>query len=465
MYGFGINSNTLNYHVMTTSDSHTFRAGGTNGDGTELMRIHGNGNVGIGTTNPLGLLSVGDSSVTGSDGNIVVGKYDGSGSRHFKLGYNSNWDVVLGDFGHSNTTGTWKEQFKINYNAPANSFYINSNGDIGMGTASPSYKLHLVKDNSSILLDGAWASGNYHRIMGENAAKKVEFNYDTGTIIADNNNIVFMTDYTSSTHTERMRINNSGNVGIGTASPGEKLEVVGNIKIGGSNNELRFYEGTNYVGFEAPALTGDQIWVLPSADGTSGQFLQTDGSGTLSWATASGGGGGGSSVWTTSGSNIYYNSGNVGIGTASPSEKLHVAGSVKFEGGFALDIDTDASVGTKLSATYNSNSYFNFGAYAGHTYLESFQNRDIIFSIGSSNTSTERMRINSSGNVGIGTAAPSQKLDVRGSIRIGDGSSSEQDILFFSSLNGEWQVGSNTAGNGTNSNQFYIWDSAYRLTV
>ena len=74
------------------------------------------------------------------------------------------------------------------------------------------------------------------------------------------------------------------------------------------------------------------------------------------------------------------------------------------------------------------------------------------------------MRINSSGNVGIGTAAPSQKLDVRGSIRIGDGSSSEQDIL-FSSLNGEWQVGSNTAGNGTNSNQFYIWDSAYRLTV
>ena len=242
-----------------------------------------------------------------------------------------------------------------------------------MGTASPSNKLHLVKDNSSILLDGAWASGNYHRIMGENAAKKVEFNYDTGTIIADNNNIVFMTDYTSSTHTERMRINNSGNVGIGTASPGEKLEVVGNIKIGGSNNELRFYEGTNYVGFEAPALTGDQIWVLPSADGTSGQFLQTDGSGTLSWATASGGGGGGSSVWTTSGSNIYYNSGNVGIGTASPSEKLHVAGSVKFEGGFALDIDTDASVGTKLSATYNSNSYFNFGAYAGHTYLNHFK--------------------------------------------------------------------------------------------
>ncbi len=54
--------------------------------------------------------------------------------------------------------------------------------------------------------------------------------------------------------------------------------------------ELRFEEasgnGNNYVGFEAPAtLGGDQIWVLPTADGTSGQLLKTDGSGNLGWAT------------------------------------------------------------------------------------------------------------------------------------------------------------------------------------
>ena len=54
--------------------------------------------------------------------------------------------------------------------------------------------------------------------------------------------------------------------------------------------ELRFEEasgnGNNYVGFEAPAtLGGDQIWVLPTADGTSGQLLNTDGSGNLGWAT------------------------------------------------------------------------------------------------------------------------------------------------------------------------------------
>lgn len=56
--------------------------------------------------------------------------------------------------------------------------------------------------------------------------------------------------------------------------------------------DLRFYEatanGTNYVGFQAPAsITADVLWTLPSADGSNGQFLQTNGTGTLSWGTVS----------------------------------------------------------------------------------------------------------------------------------------------------------------------------------
>ena len=66
------------------------------------------------------------------------------------------------------------------------------------------------------------------------------------------------------------------------------LSVAGNLLLDGSNKELRFYEGSNYVGFEAPALTGDQIWVLPTADGTAGYALKTDGSGNLSWGLAGG---------------------------------------------------------------------------------------------------------------------------------------------------------------------------------
>ena len=66
------------------------------------------------------------------------------------------------------------------------------------------------------------------------------------------------------------------------------LTVAGNISLDGSNKELRFYEASNYVGFEAPALSGDQIWVLPAADGTAGYALKTDGSGNLSWGLAGG---------------------------------------------------------------------------------------------------------------------------------------------------------------------------------
>jgi len=62
------------------------------------------------------------------------------------------------------------------------------------------------------------------------------------------------------------------------------------------DTELRFLEsaanGSNYVGFQAPtSLAADKIWTLPSADGTNGQVLTTNGSGVLSWSTASGGSG------------------------------------------------------------------------------------------------------------------------------------------------------------------------------
>jgi len=48
-------------------------------------------------------------------------------------------------------------------------------------------------------------------------------------------------------------------------------------------HELRFYEGANYVGFKAPALSADQIWVLPSADGQVNEAMATDGGGNLIW--------------------------------------------------------------------------------------------------------------------------------------------------------------------------------------
>lgn len=61
------------------------------------------------------------------------------------------------------------------------------------------------------------------------------------------------------------------------------VNVVGNLHLATSNTELRFYEGVNYVGFEAPALAADQIWVLPDADGNANEVMETDGGGNLTW--------------------------------------------------------------------------------------------------------------------------------------------------------------------------------------
>jgi len=126
---------------------------------------------------------------------------------------------------------------------------------------------------------------------------------------------------------EAMRIDSDGDVGIGTNAPGSKLDVKGTLRLSGSTS--------GYVGIAPAAAAGSTTYTLPSADGTSGQVLSTNGSGTLSWATS----GGGSSISagdskvevTDTGSNgtIVFNtdnsermrinsSGNVGIGVTSP---------------------------------------------------------------------------------------------------------------------------------------------------
>ena len=75
---------------------------------------------------------------------------------------------------------------------------------------------------------------------------------------------------------------------------GLTLQVAGDVGIS-AQNHLRFYNGANshYVGFVAGAPTADLVWTLPDADGTSGQAILTDGSGTLAFGDVSSGGGGG----------------------------------------------------------------------------------------------------------------------------------------------------------------------------
>ena len=102
--------------------------------------------------------------------------------------------------------------------------------------------------------------------------------------------------------------------------------------------DARFREatanGTNYVGFQAPAtIAADVLWTLPATDGTSAQVLSTNGSGTLSWATAASG----SSVITESqqviGANYTLTAGYNGMS----------AGPVEVTATFAVTVPANAS--------------------------------------------------------------------------------------------------------------------------
>ena len=100
---------------------------------------------------------------------------------------------------------------------------------------------------------------------------------------------------------------------------------VGSVDISGtsaSGADIKLYEdtdnGTNYVAFKAAAsIPANVTWTLPAADGTNGQVLSTNGSGTLAWSTGGGGGSITVSNDTATAANIYPLLANVVSGTVS----------------------------------------------------------------------------------------------------------------------------------------------------
>lgn len=124
---------------------------------------------------------------------------------------------------------------------------------------------------------GINGSGNTSGVMGD-ADDAYLYNMGSDMLIGTgtaSTKLHFLTGGTSESTNERMTIDGTGNVGIGTASPGSKLDVKGTLRLSGSTSGA--------VGFTAPAVAGSTTYTLPSADGSSGQVLKTNGSGTLSW--------------------------------------------------------------------------------------------------------------------------------------------------------------------------------------
>ncbi|WMM95133.1 hypothetical protein HTVC131P_gp46 [Pelagibacter phage HTVC131P] len=232
----------------------------------------------------------------------------------------------------------------IDDNATSTAITINSSQNVGIGTNSP------VNDSNYTGLTLSGSTGSQVVLQDDGTTEALIWNNNAFNIEAKSTNpIKFLTN-----NSERMRIANNGNIGIGTTNTSPRLYVVSNSNENG---------------------------MILDCVGTPSNYhfdVRNDNS----------------SIFRID------SSGNVGIGTSSPgSMRLLV------EGGNVY-IKDHLIIGTGDSSTISSDSSGN----------------PLLFGI----NLVEKMRINTNGNVGIGTTSPTQKLDVNGTVKAtafqGDGS-------------------------------------------
>jgi hypothetical protein len=399
-----------------------FWAHGTNAARLVIQR---GGNVGIGTNVPFAKLDI----QGGSDGNVMISM--GSNSVSGILNSPANM-YINADSDNSDAGGVIAFGFnRTGFSGGAETMRLLENGNVGIGVVSPDGRLDVQQNTASFVLARVWntnTSGTGASVIriansGNNInGGRIEFSdasYYTATISGDRTQgIVFRTSATGADPVaiaERMRITSGGDVGIGTTSPGAKLQIAGGTLDGGSLTDLGISSGltTGRLGtFDASSLAsistrGDASSVELAA-GSSATYY-TGISATANNATLFAG----TLRFFTSGSEKVRitPSGNVGIGTTSPSTTLDVLGKIK--------IDVDGTYGGGYGTigfggtTNGYNRVFGNNSTSDGLFLASATGRGIYFR--ANGGSTDHMAIISSGNVGIGTDNPSAKFYVNNS--------------------------------------------------
>jgi hypothetical protein len=301
------------------------------------------------------------------------------------------------------------------FGANSNFYWDITNNRLGVGTSSPSYNLHVA------------SSGN-PTILAENTTSTVQAMFGTSaTGVAQfgsaNSGVRFI-----SNNSEAVRIDTSGNVGIGTSSPATVLDVRG------TNVISQVKAGSGYAAMTLDAATGATPYIFYKVNGVESARMYSAAS-YLAFAIGS-----------------------------SPAEQMRIGSSGVSIGTTALATNATASVNGTMTFG-NSTDYTTMSIgndFGGNTLLTLAEGSSGMRVVNSGN-SAEHLRITSAGNVGIGIAAPATKLDTKGRVRssigTGTGSGGAGYALYeFGSSTTDtenWQIGSDGDGTFRFYNQSY----------
>ena len=233
--------------------------------------------------------------------------------------------------------------------ANADDIYNTNSGQVGIGTTSPTYPLHVVSDDSDAVYGESSVSGGVGVYGKANSFEGGGFGLrgdSYGTTGIGVFGIAAMgTGNNYGVYGQSQSQTGRGVYGFAASTSGVNYGVYG-----ASNSPdgwAGYFSGRSY--FDGTVqMTGFQLLTSPA----DGYVLTSDAAGVGSWQQAT------DSLWLISGDDIYYNGGNVGIGTASPDARLDIAGYVR----------ADTSSGAGYVWTYGYDTSYN----AGLSYLTGY---------------------------------------------------------------------------------------------